>query len=78
MLHPPPCATGFAPESYSLCGIGGRQCVARRFPQGAGVAAKGQVAWVSSEGLAGIALQTLRGKGKEQLDSWLAAREQLN
>ena len=41
------------------------------------ISGKGQVAWVSSEGLAGIALQTLRGKSKEQLDAWLAAREKL-
>lgn len=38
---------------------------------------KGQVAWVSSEGQAGILIQTLRGKGSEQLDEWFAAREQL-
>lgn len=38
---------------------------------------KGQVAWVSSDGQAGILMQTLRGKGNEQLDSWLVAREQL-
>jgi CheY-like chemotaxis protein len=36
---------------------------------------KGQVAWVNAEGMAGIVLQTLRGKGKEMLDGWLAVRE---
>jgi len=44
---------------------------------GAQLRGKGQVAWVSSDGQAGILMQTLRGKGNEQLDSWLAVREQL-
>jgi len=41
------------------------------------VSARGQVAWVNSEGVAGIMLQTLRGKGGEQLNAWLAAREKM-
>lgn len=45
---------------------------------GAQISARGQVAWVNSEGMAGIMLQTLRGKGSEQLDAWLAAREKLD
>ncbi len=45
---------------------------------GVRISARGQVAWVSSEGMAGITLQTLRGKGSEQLDAWLASREQLD
>ena len=44
---------------------------------GTRISARGQVAWVNSEGMAGITLQTLRGKGREQLDAWLASREQL-
>lgn len=44
---------------------------------GVRISARGQVAWVNSEGLAGIMLQTLRGKGAEQLEGWLIAREQL-
>lgn len=44
---------------------------------GARISARGQVAWVNTEGMAGIILQTVRGKGSEQLDAWLAAREQL-
>ena len=44
---------------------------------GARISGRGQVAWVNSEGMAGIILQTLRGKGNEQLDAWLASREQL-
>jgi CheY-like chemotaxis protein len=44
---------------------------------GVRLSGKGQVAWVSSDGMAGIILQTLRGKGKEHLEAWLAAREQL-
>jgi CheY-like chemotaxis protein len=42
---------------------------------GVRISARGQVAWVNSEGMAGITLQTLRGKGTEQLDAWLATRE---
>jgi CheY-like chemotaxis protein len=42
------------------------------------ISARGQVAWVNSEGMAGIMLQTLRGKGSEQLDAWLAARERID
>jgi CheY-like chemotaxis protein len=45
---------------------------------GVRISARGQVAWVNSEGTAGITLQTLRGKGTEQLDAWLAAREQID
>jgi|SRR5579864_2680990 len=45
---------------------------------GVRISARGQVAWVNSEGMAGIALQTLRGKGREQLDAWLVSREQLD
>ena len=44
---------------------------------GVRVSARGQVAWVNSEGMAGIMLQTLRGKGGEQLNAWLAAREKM-
>jgi len=38
---------------------------------------KGQVAWVSSDGQAGILVQMVRGRGSEYLDSWLEAREHL-
>jgi len=44
---------------------------------GVRLSGKGQVAWVNTDGMAGILLQTLRGKGREHLDSWLAARERL-
>lgn len=44
---------------------------------GARVSGKGQVAWTNAEGMAGIVIQTLRGKGKEHLDTWLAARERI-
>ena len=44
---------------------------------GARLSGRGQVAWVNSEGMAGIILQTLRGKGTEQLEAWLASQEQL-
>lgn len=45
---------------------------------GVRISARGQVAWVNTEGMAGITLQTLRGKGREQLDAWVAAREKLD
>jgi hypothetical protein len=44
---------------------------------GVRISARGQVAWVNSEGMAGIILQMLRGKGSEQLDGWLASRAKL-
>lgn len=44
---------------------------------GVHVNGKGQVAWVSAEGMAGILLQTLRGKGREQLDAWVVVRERM-
>lgn len=44
---------------------------------GAHISARGQVAWVNSERMAGIILQTFRGQGSELLEAWLAAREQL-
>jgi len=39
------------------------------------VSGKGQVAWTNADGIAGINLQTLRGKGKEHLEAWLAVKE---
>jgi response regulator RpfG family c-di-GMP phosphodiesterase len=42
---------------------------------GARVSGKGQVAWTNAEGMAGINIETLRGKGKEHLEAWLAAKE---
>jgi Arc/MetJ family transcription regulator len=45
---------------------------------GVRISARGQVAWVNSEGTAGIMLQMLRGKGSDQLNAWLAARERLD
>ncbi len=44
---------------------------------GANVSGKGQVAWISTEGMAGIILQTFHGKGREYLEAWLTAQEQL-
>ena len=44
---------------------------------GGSVSARGLVAWVNSEGMAGIILQTVRGKGSELLENWLTSREQL-
>ena len=44
---------------------------------GASISARGLVAWVNSERMAGIILQTVRGKGSELLENWLTSREQL-
>jgi len=44
---------------------------------GANICGKGQVAWVNTEGLAGILVQTFRGMGKERLAAWLTAQEEL-
>ena len=41
------------------------------------VIGKGHVAWVNTDGVAGIMLQTFRGTGKEQLETWLTSQEQL-
>jgi DNA-binding response OmpR family regulator len=44
---------------------------------GASVSGKGQVAWTNTDGMAGIILQTFRGTGRENLEAWLTAQEQL-
>jgi len=44
---------------------------------GACVSGKGQVAWINTEGMAGIILQAFRGMGREHLEAWLMAQEQL-
>ncbi len=44
---------------------------------GASVRGKGQVAWMNTEGMAGIILQIFHGKGREHLEAWLTAQEQL-
>lgn len=41
------------------------------------VSGKGQVAWVNSEGMVGIVMQMLRGRGKEMLDGWLQGKERM-
>jgi len=44
---------------------------------GVEISGKGQVAWTSSEGMAGILFQTLQGMGRGYLGAWLAGREGL-
>jgi len=44
---------------------------------GVDISGKGQVAWTSSEGMAGILFQTIHGMGRGHLGVWLTAREQL-
>jgi response regulator RpfG family c-di-GMP phosphodiesterase len=44
---------------------------------GASVSGKGQVAWLNSEGQAGIVLQIFHGQGREHLEAWLTAQEKL-
>ena len=45
---------------------------------GASISGKGQVAWTNTEGMAGIILQDFHGKGREHLEAWLTAQEQLS
>src|SRR5258708_5767098 len=40
-------------------------------PLGMGVKGKGQVAWINTEGMAGVILQNFNGKGREHLEEWL-------
>src|SRR6516162_2212625 len=47
-------------------------------PMGVSIRGKGRVAWINAEGMAGIVAQSFDGKGKEHLEGWLAAREQLD
>ncbi len=47
-------------------------------PQGASVCGKGQVAWMNTEGMAGIIMQIFQGKGREHLETWLTTQEQLH
>ena len=47
-------------------------------PQGASVRGKGHVAWMNTEGMAGIILQIFHGKGQEYLETWLTTQEQLH
>jgi hypothetical protein len=42
------------------------------------ISGRGQVAWTSSEGMAGILFQTLHGMGRGYLGAWLGGREQLS
>jgi DNA-binding response OmpR family regulator len=46
-------------------------------PLGGMVSGKGQVAWVNTERMAGIVLQTFRGMAREHLGLWLTAQEQV-
>ena len=47
-------------------------------PQGASVRGKGQVAWINTEGMAGIILQIFHKEGREHLETWLTTQEQLH
>jgi response regulator RpfG family c-di-GMP phosphodiesterase len=44
---------------------------------GAPVSGRGQVAWTSKEGMAGIIAHSFHGRGREHLEAWLLSREQL-
>lgn len=47
------------------------------FTFGEEVSGRGQVAWTSTEGMAGILFQTIHGMGRGYLGMWLTAQEQL-
>jgi ActR/RegA family two-component response regulator len=44
---------------------------------GLNVTGKGQVAWTNTEGMAGIMMETIHGKGREFLEAWLTTQEKL-
>ena len=44
---------------------------------GAPVTGKGQVTWTNKEGMTGIVFRIFHGKGREILEAWLTAQEQL-
>lgn len=44
---------------------------------GTSISGKGQVAWINSDGVAGIVLQIFHGKGRELLEAWITSQEQL-
>ena len=46
-------------------------------PLGQSIQGKGQVAWINTEGTAGITVQAFQEKGKEVLEAWLFAQEEL-
>jgi CheY-like chemotaxis protein len=45
---------------------------------GVEISGKGQVAWTSSEAMAGLLFQTVHGMGRGYLGAWLAGQEQLS
>lgn len=47
-------------------------------PFGAIMSGRGQVAWTNQQGMAGILVHLFQGKGREHLEAWLTAREQLS
>jgi hypothetical protein len=47
-------------------------------PHRANVRGKGQVAWMNTEGIAGIILQIFHERGREHLETWLTTQEQLH
>lgn len=44
---------------------------------GTAVSGRGEVAWTNKEGMAGIIIHTIHGKGREHLEAWILSREQL-
>jgi len=47
-------------------------------PFGEALSGRGQVAWTNQEGMSGILVHSFHGKGREQLEAWLIAREKLS
>jgi CheY-like chemotaxis protein len=46
-------------------------------PLGVAIQGKGQVAWSNTEGMAGIEVNHFEAKGKEYVESWLTAQEEI-
>jgi CheY-like chemotaxis protein len=47
-------------------------------PLGVTIKGKGQVAWSNAEGMAGIEVHNFEAKGKEYVESWLTAQEEIS
>ena len=68
---------GMAVHTVKALSTGTAVDVSFALPLGVQLKAKGQVAWSNAEGMAGITIQAFEGKGKEYLEAWLTAQEEI-
>jgi DNA-binding response OmpR family regulator len=66
---------GMAVRAFKTLKHGGPVEFAFELAYGEEIRGKGSVAWTSSEGLAGILIQTVAGMGRGYLENWLKSRE---